>query len=184
MTTQGRDGEAEAVAGEEAVVELEYQPTRADFTGALQARARASAAGRRQRVLMALLAVMAVLTGALTVLDGDVLWLVLCALCVTVVVALPLTLRLTGRQLHRFAALQGMFRSHVYETGIRIVTEQSTMTVRWSVMPCYRETPELFVLLSDDKQATGLTLLPKRGLRDPGDLDRLRAVLDRHLRRF
>lgn len=58
------------------------------------------------------------------------------------------------------------------------------MTVRWSVMPCYRETPELFVLLSDDKQATGLTLLPKRGLRDPGDLDRLRAVLDRHLRRL
>jgi hypothetical protein len=47
----------------------------------------------------------------------------------------------------------------------------------------YRETHEVFALFSGDHNARLLTLLPKRGLADPADADRLRAILDRHLTR-
>lgn len=56
----------------------------------------------------------------------------------------------------------------------------STVDIKWTVQPRHRETPEPFVLLSGDKKATGLTVLPKRGADHPGDGDRLRAVLDRN----
>ncbi|WP_326765515.1 YcxB family protein [Streptomyces sp. NBC_01591] len=177
MTTQGWDGEG-------AVVELEYQPTTADFAEALNARAKISRSGRMQRKLLILMPAVAVLMGILIALGGDgpgaPFWVAL----VFVMVAVILTPWLQGRQLYRFAASQGTCRTVVRETGIQVVTDHSTTTVSWPMVPRYRETPELFVLFSDDKQAIGITMLPKRGVRGPDDLDRLRSVLDRNVRRL
>ncbi|MER6841794.1 hypothetical protein [Streptomyces platensis] len=39
----------------------------------------------------------------------------------------------------------------------------------------------LFVLLSADRTAAGVIVLPKRGVADPENVERLRAILDRHL---
>jgi hypothetical protein len=55
-------------------------------------------------------------------------------------------------------------------------TERSA---RWSQVSRYAETPRTFVLF-DDAPVARLTVLPKRGLGNPGDADGLRAFLDRH----
>ncbi|WP_320777896.1 hypothetical protein [Streptomyces sp. CRN 30] len=47
----------------------------------------------------------------------------------------------------------------------------------------YLETPGLFVLLGGDR-AAGVAVLPKRGARDTADVDRLRAILNRNLKRL
>ncbi|MFJ8852257.1 YcxB family protein [Streptomyces sp. NPDC102437] len=177
MTSQGWDVE-------DAVVELEYQPTTADFAEALNARAKISTSGRMQRKLLILMPVLAVLMG-ITVASGRKgpgapVWVGI----VFVMLAVILTPWLQGRQLYRFAARQGTCRTVVRETGIEVATDHSTMTVGWAMVPRYRETPQLFVLFSGDKQATGITMLPKRGVRGQDDLDRLRSVLDRNVRRL
>lgn len=51
---------------------------------------------------------------------------------------------------------------------------------RWSQVSRYAETPHTFVLLVGGTHTPRLTVLPKRGLRHPGDTDRLRAFLHRH----
>ncbi|MEV5200955.1 YcxB family protein [Streptomyces sp. NPDC053720] len=177
MTTQGWELEG-------AVVELEYQPTTADFAEALNARAKLSVGGRMQRRLLILVPVLAVSAGILVALGGDrpgaVFWVALVAVMVSVI----LTPWLQARQLYRFAARQGTCRTMVRESGVQVVTDHSTTTVNWAMVPRYRETPLLFVLFSGDKQATGVTMLPKRGVRGPDDLDRLRSVLDRNIRRL
>ncbi|MCX4848124.1 YcxB family protein [Streptomyces sp. NBC_00893] len=177
MTTQGWELEG-------AVVELEYQPTTADFAEALNARAKISRSGRMQRKLLILMPALAVLMG-ITIASGRhgpgaPVWVGL----VFVMLAVVLTPWLQGRQLYRFAVRQGTCRTVVRETGVEVATDHSTMIVRWPMVPRYRETPQLFVLFSGDKQATGITMLPKRGVRGPEDLDRLRSVLDRNVQRL
>ncbi|MFF3952020.1 YcxB family protein [Streptomyces sp. NPDC001890] len=177
MTTQGWDVEG-------AVVELEYQPTTADFAEALNARAKISTSGRLQRKLLILMPALAVLM-AITVASGRKgpgapFWVAIVAVMLTVI----LTPWLQSRQLYRFAARQGTCRTVVRETGIEVTTDHSTLTVSWPMVPRYRETPHLFVLFSADKHATGVTMLPKRGVRGPDDVDRLRSVLDRNVRRL
>ncbi|MEU2670226.1 YcxB family protein [Streptomyces sp. NPDC007164] len=177
MTTQGWELEG-------AVVELEYQPTTADFAEALNARAKISRSGRMQRKLLILMPALAVLMG-ITIASGRhgpgaPVWVGL----VFVMVSVILTPWLQARQLYRFAERQGTCRTVVRETGIQVVTDHSATTVNWAMVPRYRETPQLFVLFSGDKQATGVTVLPKRGVRGPDDLDRLRSVLDRNIRRL
>ncbi|WP_405712454.1 MULTISPECIES: YcxB family protein [unclassified Streptomyces] len=177
MTTQGWDEVG-------AVVELEYQPTTADFAEALNARAKISTSGRRQRKLLILMPALAVLMGITIARGGHgpgaPVWVGL----VFVMLGVVLTPWLQGRQLYRFAARQGTCRTVVRETGIEVATDHSTTTVNWAMVPRYRETPQLFVLFSGDKQATGVTMLPKRGVRQPDDLDRLRDVLDRNVQRL
>ena len=62
---------------------------------------------------------------------------------------------------------------------MRVTTGDTPTIVGWGSLPRYAETAELFVMLSTDMNATGLTMLPKRGIQAPTDADRLRAVLDR-----
>ncbi|WP_028805446.1 hypothetical protein [Streptomyces sp. 142MFCol3.1] len=53
----------------------------------------------------------------------------------------------------------------------------------WSVLQGYRETRGHFVLLSRDPNIMCLEVLPKHGLSTPAEVDRLRALLDRHTTR-
>ncbi|MFH9722039.1 YcxB family protein [Streptomyces sp. NPDC017254] len=78
---------------------------------------------------------------------------------------------------------QGEARAVVDEDGGRWSTRDSETTIRWAMLPRYVETPRLFVLLTGRRAGTGFAYLPKSGLGDPADVDRLREVLDRNSRR-
>ncbi|MCS0601430.1 YcxB family protein [Streptomyces sp. LP11] len=165
------------------VVELRYRPEVADLTSALRARLRVSRAGWVQwwsPVAVGLIVVgevLAVASGADSLSPG------LLAGAAAVAVIVPLAPWLQARAFMRLAERQGEFRVTVTEEGVSVVTEHTTASVDWAAQPRYRETPRVFVLLSDDKNATGFTMLPKSGLADAADEGRLREILDRHLTR-
>ncbi|MGW0117018.1 YcxB family protein [Streptomyces sp. NPDC003327] len=64
--------------------------------------------------------------------------------------------------------------------GGRWTSRNADTTIRWAMLPRYAETDRLFVLLTPRRTGSGFAYLPKAGLADPTDVDRLRALLDRH----
>jgi len=164
-------------------VELVYRPAVEDFTSALRARLRLSRRGRFQLWLPYVMGfllvgeVIIITTGADGVAPAPMAGIALGA------VVLALSPWLQARQFHRLTERQGVFRTTVTQAGVTVATDTTTASVTWAAQPRYVETPRGFVLFSADKYATGFTMLPKHGLGDPGDADRLRALLDRHLER-
>lgn len=164
------------------VVELEYTPVVADFRSALRARAKVARSARIQRGMFALVGFFAVMGIVATLISGEapdfaLIWLLLCAVLVAF---MP---RLMARQFQRLAQRQGTFRVTVTDTGVTVATDNATTDLNWVAQPRYRETADVFLMMSPDKNASCFTVLPKRAVRAPGDVDRLRAVLDRHLTR-
>ncbi|WP_371796254.1 hypothetical protein [Streptomyces sp. NBC_01718] len=162
-------------------VELRYRPVLQDYSAALRARNRVGAAGRRQRILGVAATGCAVVAIALSLVSGTdvpVPLLVALLFCGPVLLLSPW---LVARQLFRFVGRQGEFRVRVEEFGVTVDTDNSSTVVRWQAQPRYLETAHLFVMLSDDKNAVGLTVMAKRGVQDPSDVDRLRDIFDRHL---
>ncbi|MFC9324063.1 YcxB family protein [Kitasatospora sp. NPDC057015] len=160
-------------------VELTYRLTEEDFREALVARSKASATGRRTRLLLiAVFALAAVATALSLANEGTVDPPLVVMLLVAPLLLLGLP-RLQARQFHRLAADKGEFRATVTESGITVQSEHSSSTHSWQAAPRYVETTGLFVLLSSDKNASCLTMLPKRGLAGPAEVDRLRGALDR-----
>lgn len=173
----------ETDADAERPVELAYRPTVGDLASALRARARSTGAGRLQRG--ALIWTVAVGTvGALLSTTGsghrDRPWPLYAGVVVFVAFTMAMPW-LQARRLHRLAERQGDIRGTVNDTGVRLTTAHSSASHDWHLYARYVETPELFVLLSADKSAVGIVVLPKRAVADPEELDRLRAVLDRRL---
>jgi hypothetical protein len=163
-------------------VELEYLPVVADFTSALVARGKLSRAGRIQRRMFAVVGfcvAMGIVTSVISREKPDfvTLWVVFCVLLV------GLTPRLQARQFQRLSQQRGTFRVTVTDAGVSVATDNTTATVDWVAQPRYRERPDLFVLFSADKNASCFTVLPKRAVRTPEDVDRLRAILDRNATR-
>ncbi|MEU6505076.1 YcxB family protein [Streptomyces sp. NPDC046942] len=168
--------------GREAVqeaVELTYRHEVRDFASAVRARRKVSRSARLMRRTMGLAFVAFALITAAGLAAGRVDPFALILMCYFGV-GLPLVPRLQARSLARMADLIGPCRATVTDAGVTIRAEHTTVVHGWGARPVYRETPEAFVLFSGDRNARCLTLLPKRGLADPADADRLRAVLDRH----
>ncbi|MFG2947482.1 YcxB family protein [Streptomyces adustus] len=163
-------------------VELTYQPTVKDFAQVLGERRRFSRAGRRFTWVIGVLFCLAAVEAAVGLAGGkpDMFLLVWSALTAVMFLFLP---RLQARTVQRIAARNGVFRAVVTDAGVTVTTDVGSSTINWSGQPRYRESRELFTLYSNDKNATCFTLLPKRGLSDPAEEDRLRAILDRHLTR-
>ncbi|MER5306513.1 YcxB family protein [Streptomyces sp. NPDC002773] len=88
--------------------------------------------------------------------------------------------RVTAYSLFRLIGSQGEARAVVDEDGGRWTSRDTDTTIRWALLSRYAETPRLFVLFTDRTSGTGLAYLPKRGLAEPADADRLRAILDRN----
>ncbi|MFD3531534.1 YcxB family protein [Streptomyces sp. NPDC058664] len=74
----------------------------------------------------------------------------------------------------------GEARAVVDADGGRWTSRNADTAIRWPLLPRYVETDRLFVLLTPRKTGSGFAYLPKHGLADPADADRLRALLDRH----
>ncbi|WP_405853523.1 YcxB family protein [Streptomyces sp. NBC_00090] len=87
----------------------------------------------------------------------------------------------TAQSLFRLIRAQGDATAVVDEDGARWASRDTETTIRWALLPRYVETPRLFVLLTGKQSGTGFAYLPKHGLADPADADRLRAVLDRNI---
>ncbi|MFE7440496.1 YcxB family protein [Streptomyces chartreusis] len=176
-----------ATVQETSAVELAYVPTSADATGALRARMRATPAGRLQSWII--LASAIVVLGAFAVtftgpngpdLGVTVLCLAALALCVGAYVLMP---ALQGRQVHRMVAPQGEFRAVVDGIGVRLTSRDSETMHRWPMIGRYTETDALYVLMTPDKYGVGIVVLPKRGVAEPADVDRLRNILDQNATR-
>ncbi|WP_406411866.1 hypothetical protein OG923_23585 [Streptomyces halstedii] len=165
-------------------VDLRFRLTAQDCSQALWARARIGREGRRQRLLggllLGLLAVLCVLEAGLG-LDFPLMMYVAAGVVGPLMFLAPW---LTARQLWGYVKRQGESRVRVDENGLTAAMDHSSGSVSWAAQPRYLETRDLFVLLSDDRNATGLTLLAKRGAAGPAEVDRLRETLDRHLTRL
>ncbi|MFF5972085.1 YcxB family protein [Streptomyces sp. NPDC012769] len=168
-------------------MELVYTPTREDIVDAVRVQLR-HGSFRLLRWLMPLAAGLAFLATALLLTgpaEPDVGGAILLGgLGLLVVVLKPLTVRLTARQVYAMVERQGEHRASLDEDGVRWVTGVLETTARWQMTPRYFETPTQFVLLSGDKGRAGIAALPKRGLADPADVDRLRELLDRNITRM
>lgn len=168
-------------------VELVYVPTRADVVDAVRVQLR-HGMFRRLRWVLPLVAVLAFLVVALELFGPGEPNRARVALMVglgTLVAVLgPLTPRLAARQMFAMVERQGEFRARVDEQGVSWTTRDAETANRWPMMPRYVETPTQFVLLSADKARAGVAALPKRGLADPVDVDRLRDLLDRTITRL
>ncbi|MFD4602846.1 YcxB family protein [Streptomyces sp. NPDC058464] len=166
-----------------AAVEFGYRLTAADFREALWARARRSSAGRVQTFLAPLISLVAVV--ATLVFTGTRLTVGIITLVLGAAVISWGVVRRTRAMAHGMADFMepyGQTRMVADDHGAVLTGEQASSTVEWTVFKEYLETPRIFVLLGNDR-AVAFAVLPKRGARDGADVERLRAILDRNLKR-
>ncbi|MCX3058625.1 YcxB family protein [Streptomyces beihaiensis] len=168
-------------------VALEYQHTPDETRQALRARAKVTGADRRMKYMAIVISAVCVGTFAVSLAGGerlavDLQSLVFAAvMCLVVFVVKPQVLT---RQLHRMATRHGACRTRVDDTGVAVTNAGGSTHLNWTAAPRYTETADTFVLLSGDKNASCLIVLPKRGTAEPGGVDALRALLDRHISRI
>ncbi|MGW2837168.1 hypothetical protein ACWCWD_05165 [Streptomyces sp. NPDC001493] len=183
-TRGGAASQPEAERGTAAVAEFVYRLTAEDFEQALRGRARRSAAGRVQALLSpVLLPVIIAAVGYLN--DGSLMvWSV--AVVLAALWGIWISLRSMRTMARRMAGLvepYGECRTVVDEKGSVTTGERGSYSTEWAMHRAYLETPGLFVLLSGER-AVGIAVLPKRGARGPADVDRLREILGRNLKRL
>ncbi|MFB7589899.1 YcxB family protein [Streptomyces sp. NPDC056169] len=165
-------------------IELVYRPDFVDVREAVRVRLRATFWWRLLRWTAWGAGVLALLVAGLALLPPSpepgttALMVTLGLVAVGCAESLPW---LTAQSLFRLIRAQGEATAVVDEDGGRWTSRDSETTIRWALLPRYAETPRLFVLLTAKQSGTGFAYLPKHGLADPADADRLRAVLDRNI---
>ncbi|WP_327131965.1 hypothetical protein OG311_13230 [Streptomyces sp. NBC_01343] len=179
---QGRGAGADGPA-----VELVYRNTVNDFAGALRVRGARTGAARRKRWLFSIVGTLS-LIGGVALLAGDerdiarAVGLLVGGVLLWVIG--PLGPRLQARAFRGLLEKTGETRAVIDGAGVRLTATACDTRIGWAAQPTYAETDELFVMLSEDKRAVAMTVLPKRGAQSPADIDRLRAILDANLRRL
>ncbi|WP_406394941.1 hypothetical protein [Streptomyces sp. NBC_00887] len=166
------------------VAEFVYRPTAADFEEALRARARRTPAGRAQALLAPLVAAATVVVFA-AIRDASLpVWIISMVLSVGIAYwGTVRGLRTMARRMFSIVEPYGECRMVADDRGAVSTGERVSFTAEWTVFRQYLETPDLFVLVGGDR-AAGIAVTPKRGAQDPTDVDRLRAILDRNLKRL
>lgn len=162
-------------------VELVYRATAGDFHEALRVSARASAVGRWGQGLLVFSAGAGVLVTAVSLALGGVPDAQVLVMPGAAIVGLVLVPRFVARRLHRRAAALGPHRAVLDPWGVTVEHDEGTdRSARWSQVSRYAETSHTFVLFRAGTDATRFTVLPKSGLQNPGDAERVRALLDGH----
>ncbi|MGW6306197.1 YcxB family protein [Streptomyces niveus] len=164
-------------------VKLTYVVTWREISEGLKMQMRHSPVGRWcYRVLWGLCALLALLSVANLLTRGvDAagleVWRFLLTACLLVI-----AIRwLTALALLAYARHLGEHRVTVDADGISIVSERHTHHTNWGFYGRGAESRRVFVLLTPDVWGTGLMVLPKRGLSDPQDAERLRSLITEHL---
>lgn len=101
---------------------------------------------------------------------------------VTVLVVHPRTLARTAREQYADVEEYGTCRTVVREDGLTTTGGELSSDIEWRLCPWYFETDEFFAIKT--RNTRDIFVLPKRGAQDPADVDRLRALFDRNLRRI
>ncbi|MCX4663735.1 YcxB family protein [Streptomyces uncialis] len=167
-------------------VELHYRTTIKHCREALSLRPKVVRGARALQVCVLLLAMAA--GGALPVaLFGrdQPVWGVFWAALAIVTALMGLSL-IQNHYIHsyqRIAEHQGPVHAVADDEGIRFSTEKIVSWTKWSMYGRYAEGPNVFALFTGDKSTASFFALPKAGVAAPQDVDRLRELLDRHLRR-
>jgi hypothetical protein len=182
-SAEGTNNGAETsdVVDQQTAVQLVYRPQSADTLVGLRVRARIKRIGLLLRGVFLTLWVGQWLLSAVGRGSVDVVSTVLVLFVVLVVWGYP---RLQAANVQRIVGWQGEYRATVSPAGITCRSDHSTLVQKWSVFQGYRETAGHFVLLSRDPNIMWVGVLPKRGVHEAGDLDRLRAILDQHTGRM
>ncbi|MFD4699241.1 YcxB family protein [Streptomyces niveus] len=164
-------------------VKLTYVVTWREISEGLKMQMRHSPVGRWcYRVLWGLCALLALLSVANLLTRGVgaaglEVWRFLLTACLFVI-----AIRwLTALALLAYARHLGEHRVTVDADGISIVSERHTHHTNWSFYGRSAESRRVFVLLTPDVWGTGVMVLPKRGLSDPQDSERLRSLFTKHL---
>ncbi|MEU9158776.1 YcxB family protein [Streptomyces sp. NPDC048424] len=170
-----------------------YEPTRDDYTRAVRRFTFGTWPGiRGQIVLVAFSLGISWLLPTLKGFSPAVTAFVMACAVVTVLVVLPRVLARTAQEQYADVEEYGACRTVVHEDRLT-TTGAGTGTgrdgdgelsgdIEWRVFPWYFETDEFFAVKT--KNTRGVFVLPKRGAQDPADVDRVRALLDRNLRRI
>ncbi|MFE4259691.1 YcxB family protein [Streptomyces sp. NPDC056883] len=161
-----------------------YRPELADSRAAVRVRALRTASGRAETLVLPLMSM--VLVAAYGLLRG----MLPAVVAVSAVLAAGTGAfggvrgrRAMARRLHAVVSHYGLCRTVVDERGFATTGESMSHTADWKLYTRYAETAELFVLLGGPR-ATCLAVMPKRGAEEPADVDRLRAILERNLRKL
>jgi uncharacterized membrane protein YcjF (UPF0283 family) len=167
-------------------VELSFAMTADDIRHGSLTRIKTTRSGRFARAMLPVAAVLitiALVLFALLAILGQLEaddWQGLTPLVVAGV-ALAVVLVLRHRVYGQIAARMGNVRASLDDESVRIANEHSSSVNSWSAYGSYLETDRAFVLLSPDEKRIVFTVLPKRGLAQPSDAERLREILARHL---
>jgi hypothetical protein len=163
-------------------VTLEYEFQREDFVDAVKVILRKRRSGFLFRpVFLTLFGVVSALVLALQLVADDVS--VPALILPVYAVLLPFWPRWAARASLKANEHQGRLRLTADEQGLHVEGAHARTQTGWGNYGSYAETPRAFVLRSPDRGGRCAMVLAKRGARRPADVDRLRAILDRHLTR-
>ena len=163
-------------------VTLEYEFQREDFVDAVKVILRRRRSGFVFRpVFMTLFGGLSALVLALQLARDDVDLPML--IFPVYAVLLPFWPHWAARASLKANEHQGRLRLTANEQGLHVEGAHARTQTGWGNYGSYAETPRVFVLRSPDRGGRCAMVLAKRGPRHPADVDRLRAVLDRHLTR-
>ncbi|MFI8293696.1 YcxB family protein [Streptomyces sp. NPDC085614] len=178
---EGNTAEAcDDVEEQQGAVRLVYRPEPADTLVGLRVRERIKRTGLLLRGAFLTLWAGQWLLSAVGRGSVELVSTVLFLFVVLVVWGYP---RIQAAHVQRTIGWQGEYRATVSAAGMTCRSDHSTLVQKWTVFQGYRETADHFVLVSRDPNIMCLDVLPKRGVRDAGDVDRLRALLERHTTR-
>lgn len=91
------------------------------------------------------------------------------------------TPRRAGRNALKANAHHGPVRMSAGEHGITVTGAHAQARQSWTNFGSCVEMPRVFLLRSPDRAGRCAAVIPKRGASTPADVDRLRALIGRHL---
>ncbi|MCT9078588.1 YcxB family protein [Streptomyces fulvoviolaceus] len=178
-----KGGDSIQSAGRDTEIVFVYEPTPADYEAALRRYVYGTWPGRRGVLIPAALITVLVLAFAeVRGFSPAVVALLVVVAVVTAVVTTVRTLTRVAREQVGDMEEYGTCRTVVGEEGLTTTGGDQASTIDWQAFPWYVETDELFALTTVKTRI--FFVVPKRGAQDPADVDALRAVLDRNLRRL
>ena len=162
-------------------LELEWQPEKRDYDEGFQALNRANRATVKLLMVVGTVTVLLTVLGAARGGAGEAVGTAVPLIVVGVVIAVVMPRMLVRGFWRRSPRVRSATRATVEPaTGIEVTTEQSSVEHPWDSIQDILETERIFVVRLKGYRGRAFFPLAKRGLKDDGDVDRLRTLLRDH----